>query len=726
MPSATSLSASPRPATLVKMEDRKRPASGAVDDLAPPPNKRQAVNGTSKSKDDSADMKEETWIEEYQKGAIYRQMLEYKREKSNLEARLQEVEKRALHHDDHIRLMDAWWLQFLQEIELLAEGMVSSTRISSDSTPVSALAFKESKDFQRHLNDKGKALLTKVENIFKKLANARGEVKPEVAQLEAQVKSLLAAQKDMSVKIDKLEAENRSLSEQYDTATLKVIKAERKLDRVKSAQVHKLEQQAIARSTRQPSTADENGSGSGVTNGDSEAIKQQYDEAVAVVAKQKEQIESALAEIKGLKDENATFKVKKESVTDDDYARTEVFKLFKSQNEDLIKRVNHLEATNKQFREEAEKLRAERIAYRVQLEGEAQALTSELEDQIQQKDQDLTRIRSARDELFAELTMRRASQEQEKTAGTHMKELVEATNGRIEVLEAEVARLRPSEDTMMTTPRTDLESLELGQLQQQYIELEKNFHAINKEILLLEKTYKKTQMVAQKKVLDFSALEERVAVLTAEKSKADQKYFAARKDTDIRTAEIRALRGQNGKSSEIISQLKDVEAHNRSLISTLEKQVSDLKQANSVVMAENKKLESSNAEAVRRTEAVKTQISDLTNLVKSKDAATMAAKEQLINQQQEQEKLKVRLNNATKECEKWKQKARGNSSDEEEVLRSLVLCTVCKNNFKNTFLKNCGHVFCAECVDGRLVNRMRKCPTCNKPFDKADVLAAHL
>lgn len=62
MPIATSPSALPRPATFAKMEDRKRPASGAVDDGAPP-SKRQAVNGSSKSKDDSGDAKEEAWIE---------------------------------------------------------------------------------------------------------------------------------------------------------------------------------------------------------------------------------------------------------------------------------------------------------------------------------------------------------------------------------------------------------------------------------------------------------------------------------------------------------------------------------------------------------------------------------------------------------------------------------------------------------------------------------------
>jgi E3 ubiquitin-protein ligase BRE1 len=45
---------------------------------------------------------------------------------------------------------------------------------------------------------------------------------------------------------------------------------------------------------------------------------------------------------------------------------------------------------------------------------------------------------------------------------------------------------------------------------------------------------------------------------------------------------------------------------------------------------------------------------------------------------------------------------------------------------KDTALKTCGHVFCMECVDDRMRNRMRKCPHCNKPFDKMDVLTLHI
>jgi E3 ubiquitin-protein ligase BRE1 len=38
-------------------------------------------------------------------------MLEYKREKATLEAQLREVQKRSADHDDHLRIIDAWWSQ---------------------------------------------------------------------------------------------------------------------------------------------------------------------------------------------------------------------------------------------------------------------------------------------------------------------------------------------------------------------------------------------------------------------------------------------------------------------------------------------------------------------------------------------------------------------------------------------------------------------------------------
>ena len=451
--------------------------------------------------------------------------------------------------------------------------------------------------------------------------------------------------------------------------TLKAIKAERKLDRLKSTQVQKLEQQALASSTSRASTGESQDDKSGVTNGDNSNLKLQYKEALAVVNKQKQQIEEILSENKSLTEENSTFKVKKESVSDEDYIKTDVFRQFKAQNEDLIKRINHLEATNKLLREEAEKLRVERTEWKINLEAEAQEITTELEKELQLKEQDLTRIRSVRDEFSAELAMRKASQEQEKAAMTHVKELLEAKVDRINELESELARLRPSEDATMTDSRTDLESLGPEELRQKYVKLEKDFEAINKEVALLEKSYIKERALAHNKVMDFHGLEERVAVLIAEKAKADQKYFAARKDMDIRNNEIRTLRAQNGKSSDIIAQLKEVELQNRMLISNLEKQIASFKSEAVAVVTEKKRLEQLAAEATRRADSVKAQISNLTDLVKSKDGTLMDMKEQTVRREQEMEKMKIRLEEANKDCDKWRRKCHSNSTEEEEVLR---------------------------------------------------------
>ncbi|KAK3990206.1 BRE1 E3 ubiquitin ligase-domain-containing protein [Cladorrhinum sp. PSN332] len=661
---------------------------------------------------------------EYTKGAIYRQMQEYKRDKNLFESRVHELVKNSADHDDHIRIIDAYVLQLLQEIELLVDGTISSRDIPD--LTVSPLSFKDTKGFQKHLGDKAKTIKSKADDIIKRLSLARGEVKHDVAQLEEQVKHLLANEKELNAKIGRLETEKASLSAQYDVAALKAFKAERKLDRLKSNQVQKLEQQALASSTSRATGNDSHDDKSEMTNGNSSNLKVQYKEAMAVVAKQKQQLEEILAENKTLAEENSTFKVKKECVSDEDYIKTDVFRQFKAQNEDLIKRINHLEATNKQLREEAEKLRVERTEWKINLESEAQELTTELEKELHAKESDLTRIRSARDELAAELAMRKASQEQEKTALSHIKELVDAKLDRINELESELERLRPSEDATMSDARPDLESLSPEELRQKCAKLEKDFEAINKELPLLEKSYIKERALAHSKVMDFHALEERVAVLIAEKAKADQKYFAARKDMDIRINEIRTLRAQNGKSSDIIAQLKDVELQNRNLISNLEKQVASLKSEAASVVAEKKRLEQMTAEATRRADSVKAQILSLTDLVKAKDGTLATLKEQTAHREQELEKIKTRLEEANKDSDKWRRKCQSNSTEEEEVLRNMVICTVCRSNFKTTILKVCGHVFCSNCVEDRLTNRMRKCPSCNKAFDRSDAMAIHL
>ncbi|CEJ89341.1 Putative RING-12 protein [[Torrubiella] hemipterigena] len=727
MPAATTPSASPLPPTVATMEDRKRPAVAHGDDIAPP-SKRVAVNG-AKGKDDNAEMKEENWIDTYTKGAIYRQMQEYSRKAATAESRLEAAEKKAIHHDDHLRIIDAWWRQVLEELQLLADGKISA---SSDiaSNYLSGTSFKDLPEFQTHLENKGKSIISEAETLLSKLAAGRGTFSPEVSALEGKVNSLLASQKDYMLKLDRLNTEKNSLSEELNVATLRFFKAEKRLDRAKSAQVQKLEQQALSNATRSPAAAAAAAAAAAEpveekkeANGEGTEILIKYEEVSAEATKQKEQLSNILSQLKSLQDENSDLKVRRDNWTDEDFVRTDVFKQFKGQNEDLIRRINTLEATNKQLREEAEKLQAERSLFRTQLEEDTAQTVKELEAELTSRDQDLARVRSARDEILAENTQRKASMEQEKASFQQMKDLVAAKDDRIVALESEVARSKPAESDV--TISESAAQLSEEQLRQKYTKLEQDFKAINNELPAIEKAYKKMKDLAQKKVLDFAALEEKSALLVAEKSKADQKYFAARKDADTRNNEIRSLRHQNGKSAEIIAQLKDIESHNRVMLSNLEKQLTDLKQTNASLTMENRRMESATQDSGRRTETLSRQITDLTSMVKSKDQATADARERNTSCETELEKLKVRVDHMNKEKENWKNKALSNSSEEEEMLRTFALCTICRNNFKNTALKTCGHLFCNKCIDDRISNRMRKCPSCSRAFDKMDVMPVH-
>lgn len=513
-------------------------------------------------------------------------------------------------------------------------------------------------------------------------SNIAAPVPEDVEALRSSLTVLLASQKEHVVKFERLLAEKEDLSERLQIASLRYLKAEKRLDRAKSSAVAKLEQQAYAGAGNSAGSGlggAENGfvtrldKANGIQEAENKSEESQlaYKEAASTVAKQKEQLDALLAENRTLTEQLTCATTRLTNLSDDDYARTELFKNFKSQHEEVIKRINHLEATNIQLREEAERLQAERTAYRTQIENEADGLTGDIESQLQRVEADLTRIRSVRDELVADLSMRKASQDQEREAMNHMKELVGVKDDRITSLESEGQRLRAELESRSGEPTQnhELEDLSIKELRQKYVTLEQSFASVNNELPAMEKAYKRSMALASKKVMDFTALEEKVAILIAEKAKADQKYFAARKDMDTRIGEVRTLRSQNAKSSEIITQLKEVEASNRVLLTNLEKQLSDMRQANSAVMAENKKLEGSSSEANSKLETLGGQVSELTALLRTKDTVCLTAKQQVHSLEVSIEQLRARFEEVQKEKQSWKAKSLSNQSEEEDMLR---------------------------------------------------------
>lgn len=51
----------------------------------------------------------------------------------------------------------------------------------------------------------------------------------------------------------------------------------------------------------------------------------------------------------------------------------------------------------------------------------------------------------------------------------------------------------------------------------------------------------------------------------------------------------------------------------------------------------------------------------------------------------------------------------------------MLKCSTCVQRFKSVVINRCGHLFCKECIDDRIANRQRKCPSCAIQFGRDDV-----
>lgn len=559
--------------------------------------------------------------------------------------------------------------QLLDEIKLLVVDMTNQENYSSFP---SALLNSEKSIFEKHLQSRSKSISSAIGHLF-----SRDPASPEISQLQGRIAGLLAQEKVHITELERSRTEQGQLEERLEAASLRYMLAEKKLDRVKSTTVQKLEQQAIASGKSETSVGLDNTADGGDMKVDTEALfeaEKAKKEADASFAKQKEQLQALEADNEKLTAQTTTLESRLTHLSDDDYSKTDLFKHLKSQHEDVIKRINDLEATNVKLREEAEKLQAERTAYRSQLEQESQMIVSEKEALLAQAEHDLARIRTTRDELVADVQMRKAAQSQERASIEQIKELAIAREERIKVLESEIERInmQPTQTNGVPSPEPSVEDASTDELHNRYSTLERQYAMLKTELQSMEKVYQKTSTVASQKVTNLTNLEEKTMRLGAEKSKADQKYFAAMKAKEAREQEVRTLRAQNSKTSEIVSQLKESDTANRSLIINLEKQVAEQKSA---IAALGNKYNASQQQVNERNilqEGLKSQVEELKKNLVTKDTSSGLVSSAHRKAEVEIEGLKVRLVETQKGLESWKTKGLGNQNEEYEMLRVSV------------------------------------------------------
>ncbi|KAL8909590.1 MAG: hypothetical protein Q9207_000088 [Kuettlingeria erythrocarpa] len=710
------------------MEERKRPASNDNDNTGPPP-KRQAitVNGAGRSHPDE-DMPWQDDLERFQKEAIWRQMQERKRECNTLESENKALRQKSEFHDDHLRAIDAWFTQLLDEIAILANRV---DRKQSFSTFPSALLTTDNRTFEEHLQSRSTEITNAISGIF----SGTSEADADTTELKAQLARSLAAEKSYVAALEKGRLQKEQLEGQLDNASLRYMVAEKKVDRQKSATVARLEAQAIAGGQSETGSglggnqegleADRKNEKGGQALFEAEKARQ---EALAASIKHKEQIDTLETENEKSRLENTSLSARLTHLSDDDYSKTDLFKLMKLQHEDNVKRINDLEARLVQLRDEAEKNQTSRTAFRIELEKELHPIQVERDNQLVQAESDLARVRNNRDEFLADINMRKAAQAQERNSLDQIKALADSKDERIRALESEVERLRPQptpphgkQPEQTKSPDAFFEDL-LAKCAQ----FERQKSMLDNELESMRQAYTKASALASQKVANYAALEERVVRAQAEKSKADQKYFAAMKLNESRAMELRTLRAQNSKSSEAVAHVKEAEAASRAYSANLEKQTGELNGIKASLTKQLQTAQHSLNEKSVQCEGLKAQVEELKKLLHAKESSAGVIKSAHRKAEVEIEMLRASLEKTQAQIEEWRARSLGNNGAEFEALRAIAICTVCRTNFKDTAIVTCGHVFCKGCVDERRTSRSRKCPNCNKSFGQNDTLKVTL
>jgi len=230
-------------------------------------------------------------------------------------------------------------------------------------------------------------------------------------------------------------------------------------------------------------------------------------------------------------------------------------------------------------------------------------------------------------------------------------------------------RLQLAEQTISEDNQTELENMSSEQLRSKISSLESQYKLLSNELPSMEAAWKKAQSVAGKKIAELASWEEHISRASADKAKADQKYFAAMKTKEAREQENRTLRAQNTKSAEIVAQLKEVEALSRSLTDRLEKQVAEMRVQLEELSNQHRVLQQKLSESQISSEGYTNQIAELKKTLAAKDTSYLTATHSQREAEAEREKLKVQFEDAQKQTESWKKKSLSNQPDEEKYMR---------------------------------------------------------
>jgi E3 ubiquitin-protein ligase BRE1 len=544
------------------------------------------------------------------------------------------------------------------------EGLDSSNA----HTFISALLSKESglqSSLIDHRFDKVKDLL---KNIISRIPNTPP---PEVLQLQSQLARIAAAEKIHIEQYEKLSALLQEEKSKRESLEYRAVIANAKLQKVQSQVCQYMEWQSRSLGKSKDDPAPTNGATVNGTAESSAAVQVAElakQAALAQVKARSEQVEALEAEKLKLSEQLSAAKARVHSLTDDDFAGTELFKILKSRFEEVVNKANDLEKLNSDLREETQRLRAERLAFQNEIEKESRDRGEELEGHIAKNMAEIQRLRQDRDAKFNEKVVLELSQNKHDTELHDLKRLNEAQLSQIQSMQSELERLRLQLGNEPNGTASEEAEQSEEAVRKQLKKYKSLYAVLEQEVESMNKTVSKFRDLAKPQTEQLRRLEQELEGVKQSRAKLQSKSLAQEVTLDSKRQEVQLLRQQMVKTSAVISSINETNTRHTDAAAINERLKEELKAEVAVLAGQTRQLQQEAEESKLVISKCRSEITQLLDQLKAKDSAVSAAEHEARKAETEAASLKVQLQETQKKLQGMV-KSGGSSSEELDMLR---------------------------------------------------------
>lgn len=670
------------------MEDKKRPLDDPGAGSSPEPHKLPKLDTLSESGPLT-----QLDVVYFKKEAIWRQMKFYKLQAADLAAQVAKYDRRFQTFVAAHLLLESWYRQVLVACGRDAPALLDLAAASEDAESVLA-------ERRRILAD-----------LLKPLASDSSDAMLDVVTLAAEKEAAILLRQELQTQLDALREKLLAMQREKHRGELAT------LQRIVDSSRVKTETPEIPDGTapqQQESVQSE-----AASSADKDALEKltvEHAEIKAAYSALELQLAHASEKLAHAEKRSSDLELRLASLSVEDLARSERYMALVTQNKSLSENLAQTTRLKNELVQTLRELEKEDGNLAASINKDLEEENTRLKESLSKSENDLVRIRTARDELLAKLSILKLEIENKKT-NEEVNKMNLVLSRRLEELEKARLQQRSVEDD------PNLDKLEKT-------ELIKRLQILATEVKEIEQAFQDTRAVTLEKLKETIDHESMLKKATIEKNKADQKYFASMRLKDSLVAENKILKTQTAKSQELVGKLNEMEKTYLAKIDLLTKTVNDFRVIKEGSIHENVKLQETLKQITKSREMVGKELATLKNDLNdaNKENSDLAA--ELKAKRISESKLEAKLKATETLLLKYKLNNTSSILQEDEkqleALRSITKCSVCSKNWKNTVITACGHVFCDACVQDRLNARLRRCPTCNRGFASNDLLSIHL